>query len=609
MIVAVLVGLLLSSVTALGQNRTRIHRHKLYDTLDVRNTTPEMRRKVRNRRLTVDIDSSGIAMYAWGNECYFKINLLDRMLINANFYEQGMRNGHPYVKYGNNRFRFRMFINQAGSFEFDAIIRSKSPNGRYKIPFNIDSRNLSFYYQDTLTQAQLEEGFYRPDSVVGSYAVYHSSKRGNHIYPGGVERNYGTGKAFHVYRPKVWDAAGDTIWGFVEIDTIIDRAWIGVDSTWKANAVHPVTIDPVIGNTIVGGTAYADFDNFCWSAYSSRHKHQAGPTDSIVGYNFYGQTTVGTETVDMAMYSTEYSSSHPNDRLAANVSITVTTTTQWHTAVATQLMNPDSVYVVAVGNASNDDVVGGFLDGVIVNTGAKSNSACSMPSTWSGSTLSDLIPSAYATYRATGFYYDYVRADSDDCLTSFESGGLFTLSTTNHIIGHHASFDSVGSGERWLDVNIPQGATIDSAWTRHYMTIKEGGTSTPGDDVAVMYWIESADNAVTFTDHTNFLARNWDTSSTAVRIDIPGNTSLNEFYKSPDLKDLIQVVVDRGSWSSGNAMAIAVIGDEGTVGDFFRSVDFNSNNAQTAELEIWWTVAVGGDDISYVRRIKEGEGK
>lgn len=58
-----------------------------------------------------------------------------------------------------------------------------------------DSGNLVYYFQDALTQAEIDEGCSRPDNVVGSYAVYFS-KRWN---------QYSTGKFGHLYR---WEAIG-----------------------------------------------------------------------------------------------------------------------------------------------------------------------------------------------------------------------------------------------------------------------------------------------------------------------------------------------------------------------------------------------------------------
>lgn len=242
--------ILLLAGSVLAQNGQRLNRHKFYDT-----TVVEDFERVRKRRLTADVDSTGIAVYAWGTECYFKVNLLDRMLIVADFYEQGQHNGYPYIKYGNNRWRFRMYVNADNEFEFDAIIRSRPANGRYTIPFNIETQGLRFLFQDS---ADVYDPPYKTSSPENwnSYAVYHATRKNNVTRSDGSYEEYGCGKAFHINRPRVWDNAGDTVWGFIQINLGVGRMIIGADSAWMHDPtrVYPVTIDPSIGKTVAGAS-------------------------------------------------------------------------------------------------------------------------------------------------------------------------------------------------------------------------------------------------------------------------------------------------------------------------------------------------------------------
>lgn len=242
-----LLCILLLAGSVFAQDGNRIHRHKHYDT-----TLVEDFQKIRRRRLTTDVDSTGFAMYAWGDECFFKVQLREsgsRM----NHYETGELNGFPYVEYGDNNLWYKMYMTEYGAFEYDAIIRKKPGGGRHSLTFGIETQGLRFCYQDTLSDIDKLDA-YRPDSVIGSYAVYHSTRQGNVIQPNGVFEEYMTGKACHIFRPRAWDASGDTVWGFIEIDTVLDSVTIGVDPTWIANANYPVTIDPTFGFTGVGGT-------------------------------------------------------------------------------------------------------------------------------------------------------------------------------------------------------------------------------------------------------------------------------------------------------------------------------------------------------------------
>jgi len=90
----------------------------------------------------------------------------------------------------------------AEAFEFEVILKKKPKTN--KIVLDIETKGLKFYYQPELTQKEKDEGAFRPDNVIGSYAVYHESKSGNYeAFPNG--KNYMTGKAFHIYRPKIID--------------------------------------------------------------------------------------------------------------------------------------------------------------------------------------------------------------------------------------------------------------------------------------------------------------------------------------------------------------------------------------------------------------------
>ena len=107
-----------------------------------------------------------------------------------------------------------------------------------------ESENLVFYYQEFLTDEYMEkENVSRPLDVMGSYAVYHESKKNN---------EYKTGKAFHLYRPLFIDAKGDTAYGNMSIANGIFTIYF--PSGWVKTAILPITIDPTFGYTSIGGT-------------------------------------------------------------------------------------------------------------------------------------------------------------------------------------------------------------------------------------------------------------------------------------------------------------------------------------------------------------------
>jgi len=147
-------------------------------------------------------------------------------------------------------------INEDGGIEFDLILKEKPESNIFEFP--METEGLTFYYQPPLNEEEDgdctestcydEDGIviaFRAENVIGSYAVYHESKIGN---------EYKSGKAFHIYRPEVEDAAGNKIWGELSIDEKTEILTVTVDQDWLDNAVYPVTIDPNFGYETIGGT-------------------------------------------------------------------------------------------------------------------------------------------------------------------------------------------------------------------------------------------------------------------------------------------------------------------------------------------------------------------
>jgi len=151
---------------------------------------------------------------------------------------------------------------QDGGFEFNVILKKKPPRSltdrlRKLLPFTrspesfmlalpIETKGLKFYYQPPLhpehpTWCEEPDGGYsvRPENVVGSYAVYHATRGNVHRSKSDGEK-YRCGKAFHIYRPRIVDAAGNAVWGDLGIDE--DAGLMVVEIPWKFldSAVYPV---------------------------------------------------------------------------------------------------------------------------------------------------------------------------------------------------------------------------------------------------------------------------------------------------------------------------------------------------------------------------------
>ena len=111
-------------------------------------------------------------------------------------------------------------------------------------------------------------------------------------------------------------------------------------------------------------------------------------------------------------------------------------------------------------------------------------------------------------------------------------------------------------GIRFTGLNVPAGAVVTSAWLQ-FWTDETGDVAT---DLVIEG--EAADSPATFTNTS------WDVSSRARTTaqaawsvapwDMIGEAGLDE--RSPDLAAVLQEIVDRSGWASGNAMAFLITG-------------------------------------------------
>lgn len=136
-----------------------------------------------------------------------------------------------------------------GAFEFDIELSQKPKTN--KIEFSLNTKGVDFFYQPALTQQEIDEGAFRPENVVGSYAVYASEQKTN--WKDGKE--YKVGKVGHIYRPKIFDATGARVWGILSIDKEAGKLTVEIPQEFLDKAVYPVVVDPTFGYTTQGASS------------------------------------------------------------------------------------------------------------------------------------------------------------------------------------------------------------------------------------------------------------------------------------------------------------------------------------------------------------------
>ncbi len=206
-----------------------------------------------------------IKLNRWDGECYIKVGLpttekvfpvveADKIKfegkdLEAHFYPLEPRTIIAKDKDGKDH-RFKQ--NELGGFEFEIILKRKPRTN--KIILNIETQKLKFHYQPPLTPQEIDEGCIRPDNVVGSYAVYHST-RGNMHRGKETAEKYKTGKAFHIYRPKITSAKGNWVWGELSIDEQAGTLTTTIPQDFLDAAVYPIST----GTTDFGYTGHGSF--------------------------------------------------------------------------------------------------------------------------------------------------------------------------------------------------------------------------------------------------------------------------------------------------------------------------------------------------------------
>lgn len=159
-----------------------------------------------------------------------------------------------------------------------------------------------------------------------------------------------------------------------------------------------------------------------------------------------------------------------------------------------------------------------------------------------------------------------ISQNSDDC----EENGGFSSSACRFGNQGGTSYDG---GYRFTSVNVPQGATINDA---KVVFNKLGGGGSPS---FVMRGIDE-DNTATFS------SSNKPSDQTLTTANLSGTVSSAIDPLNMNVTNMVQEIVNRSGWESGNAMGF-VIADDGSSSNNWYSPDYYDNNpSNSATLQI-----------------------
>lgn len=290
-------------------------------------------------------------------------------------------------------YQIRIFNIGNIALEYEAILYQQ-PGNQFSWTFPIEYRNLDFFYQPELTIEEILDGCDRPDSVVGSYAVYHSYKRNN---------EFQAGIAFHMYRPWAKDANGDKVWLELYIEILSDSTallHITGERSWFRNAAYPVIIGPTFGYTTAGGSAH-NITTYSWGQGNSNvtYTHTASAGDTI-RYLVASIKTGSVGDIHMGVY--RYTSSLPQGiKAGSDTQINATSASQaWDSTAVTLGLTAATVYTLCAGDWGGLDIA------IHYNTGA-ANSASYDVDAGVGETLQSSWTNSLQTARLLSYYANY----------------------------------------------------------------------------------------------------------------------------------------------------------------------------------------------------------
>ena len=179
------------------------------------------------------------------------------------------------IKFKTPKMDFEMYEDENG-YKYIWYLKEK-PKSR-TVCFDIESNGLDFYHQSPLDEEMAGQecwteectatdccDSHRPEEIVGSYAIYHSTKGGmNDIN----DKEYKIGKFGHIPTPKLYDSNNWEL--FAERLLIEDGKYCVVMSEdfWD-NAVYPIKSNDTFGKTTTGASVDYSIDGMIGTKFTA----------------------------------------------------------------------------------------------------------------------------------------------------------------------------------------------------------------------------------------------------------------------------------------------------------------------------------------------------
>ena len=157
-----------------------------------------------------------------------------------------------------------------------------------------------------------------------------------------------------------------------------------------------------------------------------------------------------------------------------------------------------------------------------------------------------------------------VSASADDAKTY---GGNMETSASDAVIGYTGDYHCDYLA-RFASVPLPSGAVIDSAFLSLHCSSSQSGTVCNA-----LIYAEDTAAAASFSNWSDYDSRLL-TETAVAWSSIPAQTALN-WYRTPDIKGVVQEIVNRGDWTDSSALAFFIRDDNSDGGAMRRFYQYD----------------------------------
>jgi hypothetical protein len=214
-------------------------------------------------------------------------------------------------------------------------------------------------------------------------------------------------------------------------------------------------------------------------------------------------------------------------------------------------------------------------------------------------TVSGWIKTAGSTGGTPTDFAVRINNDNDDVEEEGTGGAMYYSSSDLEIVDDPGTSDRDNQtiGLRFNSITIPQGATINSATIEF---TADGDRSDPCD-LTIAGSDEDDAGAIPATDY--YLSSGIAETSASVSWS-PGGWSDGNTYTTSDITSIVQEIVNRSGWTSGNSMLFTIQGS-GADDEVRRAVSHDGNSSEAPYLEINYG---GASDMTILSRYDDDQG-